>query len=128
MMKLPAYLFAAVLSGACLWQSNAFAPLSGVKAPPSYLKQSYSIRYAAVQVEEKAEEKIPEKEVIKVEPVAPVETEDVKILGGKIPYSELTIGVLKETTPGENRVSQTPDTIRQLVKAGFNVAVQEGGT
>ena len=44
-----------------------------------------------------------------------------------IPYSELTIGVLKESFPGENRVSQTPDAITSLVKAGFNVIVQAGG-
>ena len=45
-----------------------------------------------------------------------------------IPYNELTIGVMKETYPGENRVSQTPDSVATLVKAGFNVAVQAGGT
>lgn len=51
-----------------------------------------------------------------------------KILGGAIPYSELSIGVLKETYPGENRVSQTPDSVKNLVKAGFTVIVQSGGT
>lgn len=45
-----------------------------------------------------------------------------------IPYSDLTIGVLKETYPGENRVSQTPDSIQGLVKAGFTVVVEAGGT
>ncbi len=45
-----------------------------------------------------------------------------------IPYSELTIGVLKETYPGENRVSQTPDSVLGLVKAGFTVLVEAGGT
>jgi len=50
-----------------------------------------------------------------------------KILGQPIPYSELTIGVIKETYPGENRVSQSPDSVRALVKAGFNVMVQAGG-
>jgi Alanine dehydrogenase/PNT, N-terminal domain len=44
-----------------------------------------------------------------------------------IPYNELTIGVLKETYPGEKRVSQSPDSIATLVKAGFNVVVQSGG-
>jgi hypothetical protein len=44
-----------------------------------------------------------------------------------IPYSELTIGVLKETYPGENRVSQTPDSVHNLVKAGFTVVVEAGG-
>lgn len=44
-----------------------------------------------------------------------------------IPYSELTIGIVKETFKGENRVSQTPDSVRGLVKAGFTVIVQSGG-
>ena len=50
-----------------------------------------------------------------------------KILGQPIPYSELTIGVLKETFDGERRVSQTPDSVRNLIKAGFTVLVQSGG-
>lgn len=44
-----------------------------------------------------------------------------------IPYKELTIGVLKETFAGEKRVSQSPDSVSFLVKAGFNIAVQSGG-
>ena len=52
----------------------------------------------------------------------------VSIATAPVPYSELTIGVLKETTDGENRVSQSPDSVRALVKAGFNVVVQKGGT
>ena len=48
-------------------------------------------------------------------------------LGESIPYSKLTIGVLKETFPGENRVSQTPDSIKSLLKDGFTVVVEEGG-
>lgn len=51
-----------------------------------------------------------------------------QILGQPIPYSELTVGVIKETFKGENRVSQTPDSIRTLVKAGITVLVQSGGT
>ena len=50
-----------------------------------------------------------------------------KILGGKIPYSELTIGVLKETYPGENRVSVAPESAKALVDAGFSVVVESGG-
>jgi len=50
-----------------------------------------------------------------------------RIQSDPIPYSELTIGVLKEVFPGENRVSQTPDTVNSLVSAGFNVIVQSGG-
>lgn len=46
-----------------------------------------------------------------------------------IPYEQLTIGVLKESfPPGENRVSQSPDSVAGLVKAGFAVLVQAGGT
>eukprot|EP00934_Nitzschia_sp_Nitz4_P007910 Nitzschia sp. Nitz4//scaffold11_size288233//39866//43487//NITZ4_000738-RA/size288233-snap-gene-0.40-mRNA-1//-1//CDS//3329533966//7900//frame0 len=43
-----------------------------------------------------------------------------------IPYSELTVGVIKETYKGENRVSQTPDSVKSLVKAGLRVVVQDG--
>jgi NAD(P) transhydrogenase len=43
-----------------------------------------------------------------------------------IPYSELTIGVVKETSKGENRVSQTPDSVRGLIKEGFTVIVESG--
>lgn len=50
------------------------------------------------------------------------------VVGKSIPYQEITIGVLKETFEGENRVSQTPDSIKNLVKAGFQVVVQSGGT
>ena len=50
-----------------------------------------------------------------------------KIGAQPIPYTDLTIGVLKESFPGENRVSQTPDAVASLVKAGFNVIVQAGG-
>jgi len=56
-----------------------------------------------------------------------VEEESSNILGQPIPYDQLTIGVMKETFQGENRVSQTPDSIKMLVKEGFNVVVQAGG-
>lgn len=45
-----------------------------------------------------------------------------------IAYEQLTIGVVKESLDGENRVSQTPDSVRGLVKAGFTVLVEAGGT
>eukprot|EP00544_Gedaniella_sp_CCMP2646_P015719 CAMPEP_0202482952 /NCGR_PEP_ID=MMETSP1361-20130828/2298_1 /ASSEMBLY_ACC=CAM_ASM_000849 /TAXON_ID=210615 /ORGANISM="Staurosira complex sp., Strain CCMP2646" /LENGTH=1116 /DNA_ID=CAMNT_0049111045 /DNA_START=12 /DNA_END=3362 /DNA_ORIENTATION=- len=54
------------------------------------------------------------------------EQEENRILGQPIPYDELTIGVMKETFKGENRVSQTPDSIKMLIKEGFNVVVQAG--
>jgi alanine dehydrogenase len=34
---------------------------------------------------------------------------------------------MKETFPGENRVSQTPDSVANLVKAGLTVIVEQGG-
>jgi len=43
-----------------------------------------------------------------------------------IPYSELTIGVVKETYEGENRVSQSPESVKSLTSAGFNVVVEKG--
>ena len=49
-----------------------------------------------------------------------------QFLGEGIPYSDITIGVMKETYPGECRVSQTPDTVKKLVDAGFDVVVQSG--
>jgi hypothetical protein len=48
-------------------------------------------------------------------------------LGPTVPYNDMTIGVLKETFPGENRVSLTPDSVALLTKAGFHVLVQNGG-
>jgi hypothetical protein len=44
-----------------------------------------------------------------------------------IPYDQLTIGVLKETFPGEKRVSQSPDSVASLIKVGFKVVVQSQG-
>ena len=49
------------------------------------------------------------------------------ILGKPIPYSELTIGILKESYPGENRVSVAPESVKLLVDAGLNVVVESGG-
>lgn len=44
-----------------------------------------------------------------------------------IPYEQITIAVMKETFPGENRVSISPDSAELLIKAGFHVIVQQGG-
>lgn len=49
-----------------------------------------------------------------------------KILGSPIPYSDLTIGVIKETYPGENRVSLAPESVKTLVNAGLSVVVESG--
>lgn len=49
-----------------------------------------------------------------------------KLMTEAIPYEQMTIGIMKETFPGENRVSITPDSAEQLIKAGFHVVVQAG--
>ena len=70
-----------------------------------------------------------ETEQIKTDVVADLFSAQPKshILGEPIPYEKLTIGVVKEDFPGENRVALTPDSVELLVKAGFHVAVQAGG-
>ena len=50
-----------------------------------------------------------------------------QILGSPIPYSDITIGVLKEDYLNENRVSVAPDSVKMLVDAGLNVVVESGG-
>ena len=47
-------------------------------------------------------------------------------LNQPIPYEDLTIGVMKETYPGENRVSLSPDAVALLTKEGLHVVVQSG--
>ncbi|GHA89666.1 NAD(P) transhydrogenase subunit alpha [Cognatilysobacter bugurensis] len=42
------------------------------------------------------------------------------------PETACTIGVLRETAPGERRVAATPDTVRRLVALGARVQVQSG--
>lgn len=51
----------------------------------------------------------------------------LNLLGPSIAYEKLTIGVLKEDFPGETRVSQSPNSVKTLVNAGFSVVVEEGG-
>ena len=41
-------------------------------------------------------------------------------------YADLTIGVVPESDPTENRVAQTPESLALLVKAGFNAKVASG--
>ena len=43
-----------------------------------------------------------------------------------VPFSQLSVGVLKETFPLEKRVVQSPDSVKLLTKAGFHVNVQAG--
>ena len=44
-----------------------------------------------------------------------------EILG--VPYSQMSIGVPKETFALERRVSQTPESVKKLVDAGFTFKV-----
>ena len=68
-----------------------------------------------------------------INPVLPYDPADAftdvstGILGGPIPYADLTVGVLGETFKGENRVSLAPDSVKALVDAGFTVVVESGG-
>lgn len=55
------------------------------------------------------------------------ESQESKILGQPIPYGELTVGVMRETYGGENRVSLSPDAVGLLTKAGLDVVVESGG-
>jgi len=103
-----------------------------------------SVGSKGIEKEEEATPEAPEEEEALVTPVlfaaesaadetdatsqAFLSIESTKDWKKPIEYSELTIGVLKETYPGENRVSQTPDSIQNLVKAGFTVVVESGGT
>lgn len=95
-----------------LWCASAFAPLKSVQHT---YKTNASPLFAT----------IPEKET--QAEIAEVD-EGSKILGKAIPYDQLTVGVLKEDFPGENRVSQSPDSVAMLTKAGLNVLVEAGGT
>ena len=117
-MKLNFILLGLLGSSSCL---NAFAPPSPlVKHHQALTTSSYRrILYATVPQEDQRQD---------VEAPVFVEAASPKILGEGIPYEELTIGVLNEYYPGENRVSQTPDSVRSLVKAGFKVIIQSGGT
>ena len=51
--------------------------------------------------------------------VPPPSTSRGRKFDGPIPYSDLTTGVLKETYPGENHVSVTPESKKALVDAGL---------
>ena len=43
-----------------------------------------------------------------------------------IPYSELTVGIPKETFPLEKRVAATPESVKSLIKPGFSVQIEQG--
>jgi hypothetical protein len=50
-----------------------------------------------------------------------------QFLGPPIPFAQLSVGVVRERWPGENRVSQTPESASALINAGFTVLVQSNG-
>lgn len=123
-VELPALFALALVGGAAAFSPAVTTRRSVALSPPvGYYKGKVSIAtYATV---EKGKQK---KQVDEASPAAKFsDPEEPEILGKPIPYSELTIGVLKETFPGENRVSQTPDSIKSLVKEGFTVVVESGG-
>jgi len=119
---------------------QAWAPTSGL-APktttksfgkfPNYLQtqRSPTSIYATIEDEKKEqfESKIPSDSVDSIsDAFNKDDTSEALTFFSPIPYSELTIGIIKETYEGENRVSQTPDSVRGLVKAGFTVLVESG--
>jgi NAD(P) transhydrogenase len=105
---------------AALWVLNShvqsFAPVARTLVRVERPKASWRQRFTATLSEEALEEKT----------VARFVEEGNRILGQPIPYDQLTIGVMKETFKGENRVSQSPDSVKMLIKEGFNVVVQAG--
>ena len=110
------------------WATAFTLPSSLVRLTPLQQQQSFSWkptttiqRYATIP--EKGQD-VENKVVVRSSSITSLN----KIaIGTAIPYEQLTIGILKEDFPGENRVSQTPDTVAQLVKAGFSVVLQAGG-
>jgi hypothetical protein len=111
-------LFASALLWAFLPQCHAFSPAAktmAVRVATPTASSARRIRFGAATIEED------------VTAAAFEEEPQNKIFGEPIPYNELTIGVMKETFDGENRVSQTPDSVKMLIKDGFNVVVQAGG-
>jgi hypothetical protein len=101
----------------------AFVPLqsSRLTSPAATLGRS---RLFATVPEEK--ELIQEPET-KTEVPQVVDSKAKPSIWEGVPYEDLTIAVLKEDLAGENRVSQSPDTVRNLVDAGFTVVVEKGG-
>jgi hypothetical protein len=112
-----------LLVSALLWafhpQCHAFSPaaktMAAVRVATPTKSSDRRIRFGAATIEED------------VTATAFEEEPQNKIFGKPIPYDDLTIGVMKETFDGENRVSQTPDSVKMLVKEGFHVVVQAGG-
>ena len=114
------------------WTTVAFAPgRLALKISPHSVKSSSL--YSVVPEKDAVDEDGPQKQTSAAKEDTAIphvfwESKTPLGLGQEpVPYSELTIGVLKEDMEGETRVSQTPDSVQGLVKAGFTVLVQEGG-
>ena len=107
---------------------QAFAPLVRQVEVLRPLSTTKTVRFATVpekdeeQIQTSSTKKIPSKDF-----ASDAFNKVTPSLFEGVPYSELTIGVLAEDLEGENRVSQTPDTVRNLVKEGFTVIVEAGG-
>ena len=103
---------------------DAFSVPVAVRAPPATRSSSsFQVRFATVpEKDEKVAAASDKKDF-----AAEYFNQAKPSLWEGVPYSDLTIGVLKEDLEGENRVSQTPDSVKGLVKAGFTVVVEEGG-
>ena len=117
-----------------LFHVDAFSPLQTTvgRSSLSTTTSSKTIRFATIP--EQDEEQLQDDPIVAAtngalaDPAAAAFNRVETSLFDGVPYEELTIGVLKEDLEGENRVSQTPDTVRNLVKAGFNVVVEKDGT
>ncbi|KAK1237015.1 hypothetical protein MKX07_000437 [Trichoderma sp. CBMAI-0711] len=57
----------------------------------------------------------------------PYSTEATAVVPPTTPYSQLTVGVPKETYPGERRVALTPANVALLLKKGFSKVLVERG-
>jgi hypothetical protein len=125
---------AAILSSFLALESQAWAPSSSFTTKnvavrkhivslrqPQHHKPLVSL-YASV-----AEDVTEDDQQKKTKPQKRSQSSQGRRFDDPVPYSELTIGVMKETFPGENRVSQTPDSVANLVKAGLTVIVEQGG-
>jgi len=122
---LSSVLWGLAATGSWAWAPGSVSSLttttSSIRAPLAP-RISKSRLYVAGNVEQEEDADTAQDQVYKS-----FESSVAKNWKNPIPYSDLTIGVLKETFPGENRVSQTPDSVQGLVKAGFHVVVEAGG-
>jgi hypothetical protein len=130
-MKLSLSLAVVLFIGSSSWFefANAFSPQFSLRrvVVPSQTASYRRIQSWAPQYATKPKQDEQEADLVTA-PKPGLKSTEAQIWGQPIPYEKLTIGVIKETFPGENRVSQTPDSIRNLVKEGFTVMVQAGGT